>query len=379
MAFLEILAAASFGALSFITYFHHGEHHLYGAIYFTSFLLICASSTAYLIWNQGHTLASALSTTIQIATSFLFGLYTTCVLYRIGPLHPLNRFPGPFSARISNLWLCFQASPRKQAHLILLDAHQKYGKIVRVGSNNLSIVHPKAVEKIHHTCLKDAFYDLDNPTTSIQSTRDKSLHDQRRRQWSMAFAESRLRDYEPRIKKIHRHLLARIDQDSKIHGGDGKSNLPLNATRLINHYAFDVMGEVAFGSHFDMLNTSKSHKAVDMLNESMGLMGFMCPIWLIRVAVAIPGMTQKWWKFEEYCFGLMEICRTVSFVVLEMCRGEWLMRLMAQTKLNSSVIVSSLLEPYEKREPTPFETRVLRGEAQLLVVAGRSVYSLFPR
>jgi tryprostatin B 6-hydroxylase len=50
-----------------------------------------------------------------------------------------------------------------------------------------------------------------------------------------------------------------------------------------------------------------------------------------------------------------------------------------QTKLKSTVIVSSLLEPYEKREPTPFETRVLRGEAQLLVVAGRSIYSLFPR
>lgn len=310
MAFLEILAAASFGALTFITYFHHGEHHLYGASYFTSFLLICASAVVYLVSKQGHTLHGALGTTTQIATSFIFGIYTTCLLYRISPIHPLHKFPGPSSARISDLWLCFQATPGKQAHLILLDAHERYGKIVRVGSNNLSIVHPKAVEKIHNTCLKAPFYDLDNPNTSIQSTRDKSLHDQRRRPWSMAFSETRLRDYEPMIKKIHRSLLARIDQDSK--SNENEKNRPVNATRIINQYAFDIMGEVAFGSHFDMLNTSKNHKAVDMLNESMGLVGFMCPIWLIRLAVAIPGLTRKWWQFEEYCFEQMQMCRSVG-------------------------------------------------------------------
>ncbi|KUL91267.1 hypothetical protein ZTR_01460 [Talaromyces verruculosus] len=355
MAFLEILAAASFGALTFITYFHHGEHHLYGASYFTSFLLICASAITYLVQKQGHTLHEALGTTTQIATSFLFGIYTTCVLYRISPLHPLNKFPGPFSARISNLWLFFQATPRKQAHLVLLDTHDKYGKIVRVGSNTLSIIHPKAVEKIHNTCLKAPFYDLNNPNTSIQSTRDKALHDQRRRPWSLAFTETRLRDYEPRIKKIHKHLLARIDQDSKNKNGDGQSNMPVDATRIINQYAFDVMGEVAFGSHFDMLNKSKSHKAIDMLNESMGLMGFMCPIWLMRLAVAIPGLTRKWWQFTDYCFGQMEMCRS--------------------TKSSSPVIASTLLEPYEKREPTPFEKNILRGEAQLLVVAGSDTTS----
>lgn len=103
MASVEILAVASFGALIFITYFHHGEHHLYGASYFTSFLLILTGSTTYLIRNQGHTLDEALSTIMQFAISFLFRLYTTCVLYRISPLHPLYEFPGPFSARISNL------------------------------------------------------------------------------------------------------------------------------------------------------------------------------------------------------------------------------------------------------------------------------------
>lgn len=127
----------------------------------------------------------------------------------------------------------------------------------------------------------------------------------------MAFSETRLRDYEPRIKKIHRHLLARIDRESS-KSQKNENNSPVDATRIINQYAFDVMGEVAFGSHFDMLSTSKNHKAVDLLNESIGLIGFMCPIWLIRLAVVIPGLTRKWWQFEQYCFEQMLMCRSVS-------------------------------------------------------------------
>lgn len=48
-----------------------------------------------------------------------------------------------------------------------------------------------------------------------------------------------------------------------------------------------------------------------------------------------------------------------------------------QTKLDSPVIGSILIEPYKKREPTRAEKWMLKGEAQLLVVAGRSVYCSF--
>ncbi|EED20175.1 cytochrome P450, putative [Talaromyces stipitatus ATCC 10500] len=353
MIFLRILAAAISGALAFITYFHHGEHHLHGARYFMQFLVICSISTAYLTWIQGHNLSESLQATFRIATSFLTGLCTTCILYRLSPIHPLHKFPGPPNARISTLWLFFQVLKRKQAHLTLLAAHKEYGPIVRIGSNHLSIVHPRAVEKIHLTCRKAPFYDLNKPITSIQTARDKALHDQRRRLWSMAFTETRLRDYETSIKKIHKHLLARIDRDSK--DKDGRPNRPINATRLINHYAFDVMGEVAYGTHFDMLATGNNHQAIDLLNEAMAMIGFMLPIWLIRVAVAIPGLTRKWWQFVAYCFEQMEICRS--------------------SKTNLPFIASSLLGPCKDRDPTPDEKLVLQGEAQLLVVAGSDTTS----
>lgn len=181
-----------------------------------------------------------------------------------------------------------------------------------MGSNDLSIIHPKAIEKVHNTCLKASFYDLNTPITSLETTRDKSIHDRHRRIWSRAFTEARLKEYEPRIKKIHGHLLARIDQDSKSNNEDGGPNQPVNATRIINHYAFDVMGEVAFGSHFNMLKSNESHEAVDMLSESIGMLGTMLPTWLLRILVGIPGLSRKWWMFLDYCFEQLNSCRSVG-------------------------------------------------------------------
>lgn len=34
---------------------------------------------------------------------------------------------------------------------------------------------------------------------------------------------------------------------------------PTNATKLLNMYAFDVMGDLAFGEPFDMLENMKQH------------------------------------------------------------------------------------------------------------------------
>ncbi|OKL60513.1 hypothetical protein UA08_04265 [Talaromyces atroroseus] len=334
------VAAVLGGALSFIAYFHYGEHHLYSATYFTSFLAICGTSAAYLAWvKQGYTVLQAIYTISWTATFFLIGVYGSCLLYRINPIpgqyqHPLNKFPGPFGAKISSLWLSFQLVKRQQAHITITELHKKYGPIVRVGSNDLSITHPKAVEKIHGTsskCSKSPFYDLNHPITSIQTTRDKALHEQRRRAWAAA-----------------------IDQDS-VEDSEISTGGVINVTRLINLYAFDVMGEVAYGTHFNMLITGKNHRAVSLLNESMALMGFMAPIWLIRFAVAVPGLTSKWWEFVEYCFGQMQKCR--------------------QSKMDMPIIASTLLSQYKEREPSASDMNLLQGEAQLLVVAGSDTTS----
>ena len=57
------------------------------------------------------------------------------IIYRLSPLHPLAKFPGPVAAKISKLWMVFLIA-RKDVHLTVRKLHAKYGKVVRIGNSS---------------------------------------------------------------------------------------------------------------------------------------------------------------------------------------------------------------------------------------------------
>ena len=66
----------------------------------------------------------------------------------------LNRFPGPLLASLTNWWRFYDAA-RWQPHITQLRLHDKYGDIVRLGPNCLSVADPKALRTIYG--LKNGF------------------------------------------------------------------------------------------------------------------------------------------------------------------------------------------------------------------------------
>ena len=287
---LPIIAAAA-GLLSHVCYFNRGEHHFYGIRYLQAFIATFVLAVLAL-YQQGKTLDEALTQVIPISSCYLAGLYASLIVYR-AIFHPLNKFPGPFGARISKLWLSARlkdADAYRKVHML----HEQYGDFVRVGSSDLSITHPKAVTAIYgqgSKCTKADFYDLSRPVVSLQTLRVKALHDQRRRIWSPAFSDKALRGYEERTKKYCDQLL------SCIRGFDGQ---PVNVSKWFNLYTFDVMGDLAFGTSFKMLEMSEEHWAIKLLNEGMKPLSWMFPAWLFRLLTAIPGAMSDFWRFLDY-------------------------------------------------------------------------------
>lgn len=86
---------------------------------------------------------------------------------------------------------------------------------------------------------------------SLQSTRDKALHGQRRRVWSGAFGNRSIRGYEKRMTPYRSLLLQAIERSRE---------RPMDMTKWFNLYTFDVMGDLAFGSSFRMLGPVKNTK-----------------------------------------------------------------------------------------------------------------------
>jgi hypothetical protein len=174
-------AAAVAGVATHISYFNKNEHAQYGVRYLQLTLVVFCTAVAGLMRIGEETFTAAVFDVASIEGSFLAGLFASLLVYRL-ILSPLNKFPGPFPARklqrssslllgdhefmrrsvgISSLWYSTKVGPHMNAQHVLLDLHNKYGEFVRVGSSDLSITHPEAVNIIYghgSKCMKGAWY-----------------------------------------------------------------------------------------------------------------------------------------------------------------------------------------------------------------------------
>ena len=76
--------------------------------------------------------AVILSTFLPILTLYLTGLLTTITLYRLSPLHPLARFPGPLPCKVTGFWMAYKSRTGMQ-HRYAKALHERYGDVVRIG------------------------------------------------------------------------------------------------------------------------------------------------------------------------------------------------------------------------------------------------------
>ena len=288
---LPYSVAAAIGVASHLGYFNRGEHHLYGVKYLQALFTASLTLGAILAASGVRSISDVLQEVTKLIASFLAGLYTSLLAYRV-LFSPLNRFPGPFGARCSNFWFSLSLSKRN-AFQKVLELHSKYGDFLRIGSNDLSIVHPEAVRAIYgpgSPCRKADWYDLTYPMVSLQTLRSRVEHDKRRRIWSTAFSDKALHDYEQRVNGHQDKLLAHIANA----GGR------VNVSRTFNFYSFDVMGDLAFGQSFHMLTLSEYHSAVKLLHEGLQPLGYQFPTWFFRTMVAVPRLGNEWWQFIHY-------------------------------------------------------------------------------
>lgn len=64
------------------------------------------------------------------------------------PYRAIAQVPGPFWARFSNIWLASQARKGRKFAAVH-ESHEKYGKVVRVGYNHVSIADEKALNIVY--------------------------------------------------------------------------------------------------------------------------------------------------------------------------------------------------------------------------------------
>lgn len=136
---------------------------------------------------------------------FVIGLAVlSCLFYR-AYLHPLASLPGPRFARYTGEWRNQRLSSGAW-HQDILELHRKYGRVVRIAPNEVSIVDGKTMKQLygHGTSSeKTQWYGSWDPpsSTSLFSERDRKCHAFLRKRVSGAYAMSSILKYEPLIQE----------------------------------------------------------------------------------------------------------------------------------------------------------------------------------
>jgi len=288
---LQLLAFVA-GALCYVGYFNRGEHHrqslAYIQVHTVAFLVLAA-----LLYRLGFNLVEAVLQTCIYDGVFLAGLYGSLLVYRTF-LHPLNVFPGPWTARITSFDMPIR-NRNSQLYKTLQDLHHQYGNFVRIGTGELSITHPHAVQDIFGAdseCPKSAWYDISRPQDSLLLRRTQAGHAELRRIWSTAFSVKAVAGYEKRMQPYRNKLLAGLDA----HAGQS-----LNLNPWLGWYSWDVMSDLSFGHSMGMLDNDDKHWAINILKKGMSVVGIHLPMWFIRLMVDLPGGRNDMKVMLMYC------------------------------------------------------------------------------
>lgn len=184
------------------------------------------------------------------------------VIYYIVPYfttyNHLRHIPGPFIARFSNIWLALH-SRKAQKYVAVHAAHEKYGTLVRVGYNHVSIANERGLQVVYahgNGFLKDNFYDaFVSGVPGLFNTRDREQHTRKRKIVAHAFSPGAVVAFESHMAENLERWVKQLDKIAAIEAENGFARV--NMMPWCTYIAFDIIGDLAFGAPFGMVEKGR--------------------------------------------------------------------------------------------------------------------------
>lgn len=164
---------------------------------------------------------------VSVTLAQVFALLSLClipvVFYRQFS-GPLQKIPGPLSARLSRLWMV-KHSWQGDMHRTMIELHKKHGKLVRTGPNEISVSDLSAIKKIYGAGTKFAkspWYSVwqGHRKFDLFAERDENIHSAQRRLVSRIYSMESLKDLEKYVDNAVAHFMTimqtRQNQDTNM-------------------------------------------------------------------------------------------------------------------------------------------------------------------
>ncbi|KAF2180461.1 cytochrome P450 monooxygenase-like protein [Zopfia rhizophila CBS 207.26] len=237
------------------------------------------------------------SVCIRMFGSYLGSLFSSILIYRLF-FHRLKRFPGPRLAAATKFWHVWE-SRNSTNYLVMQKVHQNYGTFVRTGPNEISIFQPNGHELLDgakNENIRDVWYDVVYPRTSLVFNRDNEEHRDRKSAWSQAVSAKSMREYEPRILQLVGDVADCIGS---------YASKPVKMNDVMSWFSFDSMGEFAFGKDFGMIRAKKTQPVVQQQRRALKMLTPINDvIWVARTGFTFfpfLGGVRDWLNVAKFC------------------------------------------------------------------------------
>ncbi|ORX68652.1 cytochrome P450 [Linderina pennispora] len=272
---------------------------------------------------------------------------------------PLAQVPGPLLNKFSNLPLKYHVI-RGQYHSYTSALHAKYGEIVRIGYNHVSLSNTSDARLVlaTHAFLKGPMYEKGHLIeANTFSTIDPEENKIRRRQIGSAFAMHTMRAVEDTVVDAGANSLISVwDAEISKQGGAAKVNYFYSFHRM----GYDVIGAIGFGESFNILKTGNTD-VIDWMQDTVHLKSFRS---LSPMLVKIP------WLFSKLKHSHSQMVATT------LGRVEMRKRLIKEAGAPPRVdVLQKFIDAEDPVTGDKLTLRQLQSEVALMLVAGTDTTS----
>ena len=219
-------------------------------------------------------------TYIALATAGLLAWY---IISAIQAWYPLRKFPGPFTASFSYLWL-LKADLSGERYKWIHHWQHRLGlssplgtSLIRIGPNLLITDDPDILRRMNSARSKysrGGWYDAvrlhpDNP--SMMGSRDTEWHDDIKAKASFGYSGREIpgleRDVDKQIGGLKRYF-----RGGYVYSSAGRKGKDVDFASAAQYFALDVISKIAFGREFGFLEKDGD------ANGYIGAMDAMAPV-----------------------------------------------------------------------------------------------------
>ncbi|OOO06873.1 cytochrome P450 [Aspergillus oryzae] len=224
-------------------------------------------------------------------------------------LSPLARFPGPFAAKLSKGWRAYKTA-NGQWHRKLVDLHRKYGHVVRIAPNELSVGDPSSFRKIYKAgngFNKAACYSVvqGNRPFDLTGERNEKVHSEQRKLVATAYSMSSMVHFESKVNVVIETL---------IHKLEARCGKTIDLGHWLQMWAFDVIGSISFSQPFGYVESGDDEGVFKRIQNAMGSAAWLMHAgWLLRLHQKLIPICGNWLAVNDrngYFFQVA--CREVS-------------------------------------------------------------------